>query len=199
MERSSLSAGLAMFLPRLALLSATLLSLLGVTTASEARADEAADSAASDVPVSVYTPKLDGAALHAGEPAPAGYHVETAMRESLLLPGAILFGGTYLLSVVVATTDTESTSLLVPIAGPFLQIGKASGSTHHDITTAVTAPWIGFALLLDALAQAGGAVMLVAGLASERRFLVRDRPVAIRATPMRLGRDGTGLGLTGSF
>ena len=192
--------GLAMFRPRLALLSATLFSVLGATTASEARAsDEAAGSAPSDVPVSVYQPPLAGSALHAGEPAPAGYHVETGMREDLLVTGAALFGGTYLLSVVVALTERGSTSLLVPIVGPLLQIGKGSGSTRDDVGTVVTGPWIGFVLVVDALAQACGAGTLVAGLASERRILVRDLPVAIRATPMRFGRDGTGLGLSGSL
>ena len=53
-------------------------------------------------------------------------------------------------------------------------------------------------LLADGLAQAIGVTMLFIGMAGEKVF-VRNDVARPRITPMRMGRDGAGVALTGAF
>lgn len=54
-------------------------------------------------------------------------------------------------------------------------------------------------LAIDGLGQAAGATMLIAGIMSPKTVLVRNDLAEVRITPMRLGRDGSGLGFVGTF
>lgn len=193
-----------MFPPRPALFSAlvAVVSVITVTTVTTVHADEvsAEPQPVEDVAVSVYQPGLDGAPARASDPVPPGYHLERGgVREDLAFVGAIFFGGPYLLSVVAGLSSSRSKSLLVPVAGPFLQLSARPDPNDERVTAVITAPWESFVLVMDGLAQAAGVITLIAGLASHRTVFVRDKVVSVRATPMRLGPDGTGLGLTGTF
>lgn len=135
----------------------------------------------------------------AGEPIPPGYHPRTRVRGGLVAGGAVLFGITYLVSVLVASVGSDSNpgqsnpvaALLVPAAGPFIQMG-------HGGNTAVA----NYFLALDGLSQVGGMTMFALGFADPQTVLVRD-PLAsgtprLAITPI-LGPDRGALGLVGTF
>jgi hypothetical protein len=131
-----------------------------------------------------------------GDPIPPGYHVATRTRTGLIVGGAVLFGVLYFLSLVVAAGNGDAASrgqsnpaaaLYFPVAGPFIQMANSDSSTAKLF------------LAIDGLGQAAGAAMFIGGLSSPKTVLLRNdlaRPVL---TPMRIGRDGFGLGLSGSF
>lgn len=131
-----------------------------------------------------------------GEPVPPGYHAETRIRTGLVVGGAVTFGCFYLLTVLVgaAISDTSRYSssdsgelLYVPVAGPFLQMTKTDSSTLNVM------------LAIDGVAQAAGATMLIVGLTSPKTVLVRNDLGEVRLTPMRMGQNGGGLGIVGTF
>jgi hypothetical protein len=132
-----------------------------------------------------------------GQPVPYGYHPETRARKGLVIPGAVIFGVAYLLSTLVAAADNDTydganryTALWVPVIGPFIQMGRST-NTDGDMQT----------FFLDGAAQTAGLTMLVLGLAFPRTILVRNDigTISLLPTPMRLGRDGSGLGLVARF
>jgi hypothetical protein len=77
--------------------------------------------------------------------------------------------------------------LFVPVAGPFLQMTRTDSSSGN-----VT-------LAIDGIAQAAGATMLIVGITSPKTVLVRNDLGQVRVLPMRMGQDGGGLGLVGTF
>jgi hypothetical protein len=119
-----------------------------------------------------------------GEPAPAGYHLDTRIRKGLVIAGSTTFGACYLLSVGVAAAfqdDNDAddvTPMFVPLVGPFLTMGTA------DPTGFAT-----FALTVDGLAQTVGLGMFIAGIANEERVWVHDT-VSLRVGPGSLGVEG---------
>jgi hypothetical protein len=181
-----------------ALISAVVAFLMCSTLASTARADEADASAADWPAVSVYVPGVAGSPYRSGDPVPPDYHVETRVRRSLAIASALTFGIPYLLSAVVGATSPGGRSLLVPVAGPLLQVA-APQPNRDSIARAATAVPEAFLLTVDFIAQAAGTALLAVALVWQKDVLVRDDGVALRPTPMRLGSDGAGLGLMGSF
>src|SRR4029078_7559076 len=132
-----------------------------------------------------------------------GYHAETRIRTSLVVGGAVVFGALYLISVPVATaisdahkvcysssicgTKDSGDFLSVPVAGPFLQMTKTDSSTGN-----VT-------LAIDGIAQAAGATMFSVVSTSPKTVLVRNDLVEVHLMPMKMGTNGGGLGLVGTF
>lgn len=118
--------------------------------------------------------------------APAGYHLEGGVRSGLVIGGAVTFGSLYLLTALTAAalddTNREGNAgaLYVPVAGPFLHLKDASSDTAKLV------------LVVDGLAQAAGAAMLVVGLTSPRTFAVRNDAAKIAITPV-LGPGRAGL------
>lgn len=133
-----------------------------------------------------------------GQPIPYGYHPEKRARKGLVIPGAVVFGVAYLLSTLVASenhttydgTTDRYTALWIPVIGPFIQMGSSSNANGDSQM-----------FFLDGVAQAGGLTMLVLGLAFPRTILVRNDfgTISLLPTPMRMGNDGSGLGLVGRF
>jgi hypothetical protein len=132
-----------------------------------------------------------------GQPVPYGYHPETRARKGLVIPGAVVFGVAYLLSTLVASADNSSydggdryNALWIPVVGPFIQLGRSNNPSGNNDS-----------LVFDGLAQTAGLTMLVLGLAYPRRILVRNDlgSLSFAPTPMKVGSDGTGLGLVGRF
>lgn len=127
-------------------------------------------------------------------PIPPGYHVESSVRKGLVIGGAVTFGAVYLINVLVAIPlvahDDDFTPLYVPAAGPFVTM--ATEQSEGAGTTV---------LAIDGIVQTGGLLMLVLGLALQKEELVRDDyyEEAVRVEPMRMGRDGFGLGLGGTL
>ncbi len=130
-----------------------------------------------------------------GEPVPAGYHVTTQFRKGLVIGGAVVFGSVWLLNALVAsigidTNQGQAAPLFVPIVGPFIAMG-----TFRSLQALDT-----FFLALDGLTQAGGAAMLIIGLAVPTHQLTRNRYASgpwILPMPMSFGAGSAGLGLVG--
>ena len=135
-----------------------------------------------------------------GDQIPPGYHAETRVRSGLVVGGAVTFGVLYLLSVLTAAIISDANKtvgdnssrdngdfLYVPVAGPFLQMTKTDSSSGN-----VT-------LAIDGLAQAAGATMFIVGITSPKTVLVRNDLAEVHVMPMKMGRDGGGLGLVGTF
>lgn len=126
-----------------------------------------------------------------GDPIPPGYHAESQMRKGLIIGGAVTFGVMYLITALVGAAmddvGSDGSFLFVPVAGPFLQMTRTNTSTGNVF------------LAIDGLAQAAGATMLIVGLTSPKTVLVRNDLAEVRVAPMRLGQNGGGLGLVGTF
>lgn len=119
---------------------------------------------------------------------PPGYHRESRIRRGLVIAGAITFGTLHLFSIGIASLDTDSTKpLYAPVVGPIIAIGTLEPSTGGAVILAV-----------DALGQAAGLAMLIAGLAATKEILVRDDVVELTLTPV-VGENQRGLSLTGRF
>ena len=70
--------------------------------------------------------------------------------------------------------------MYVPVAGPFLYLGEAGGESGKLV------------LIIDGLAQAAGAAMLIAGLAAPKTIAVRNDLAKIEITPV-LGPGSAGI------
>ncbi|HEY1960027.1 MAG TPA: hypothetical protein VGH28_30670 [Polyangiaceae bacterium] len=139
---------------------------------------------------------------HEGDPIPPGYHPSARIRGSLVGGGAGLFGGTYLVSLLVAaigedacsgsfggTCKNEAAPLFIPVVGPFITMGNTDSATADVF------------LVVDGLAQAAGVAMFIYGLAVPKTVLVRNDLGFLKnvtAAPI-VAKSFTGLGLTGQF
>jgi hypothetical protein len=137
-----------------------------------------------------------------GEPIPPGYHADTRIRTGLVVGGAVTFGVMYLFSVLAgavindvadqpdyygsSTKNERGDFLFVPVLGPFLQMTKTKSSSGNTM------------LVIDGVAQAAGATMLIVGITSPKTVLVRNDLAEVRVTPMQVG-TGNGVGLVGTF
>ncbi|MDP8999159.1 MAG: hypothetical protein M3O46_03510 [Myxococcota bacterium] len=134
-----------------------------------------------------------------GEPIPPGYHPVQRMRRGPIIAGAVTFGVLYFLNVLVAAGGTDAANvnhsssslngLYVPVIGPFITMTQTSSAIANVF------------LVLDGAGQAAGAVLLLYGLTSPQTVLRRDnygRPTLL-PQPMFFGRNGGGVGLTGTF
>ena len=116
-------------------------------------------------------------------------------------------GGMWAFSILVASlivgdnkgNDLGYGPLYAPILGPFITLGTAKTNFSYD-------PAIGAFLVLDGLAQAGGAALLITGIVKDKKVFVRDStsPGAPQApvTPtglvpdVRVGLGSASLGWT---
>lgn len=142
-----------------------------------------------------------------GDPIPPGYRLVTRNRRGLIIAGSIVAGIPWVFSVmgaVAADYDNKSGFLLVPVLGPWLML--AAGGAKDDCDpddeayscTDADNAGLRSVLVLDALIQTAGGAMFISGFAFPRKRLVRS-DVTVGVTPARVGRDGYGLGLTGTF
>lgn len=113
-----------------------------------------------------------------GQPIPPGYHVESQPNRYLIGSGAGIFGGFYLLSVLIGagTFGQQASGFhFIPVVGPLLwatQVrctGSACGAAYV---------WGAF----DSIAQALGVALFVGGIAAPNRLLVPDGMVARNGT-----------------
>ena len=125
-----------------------------------------------------------------GYPIPAGYHPERRTRTGLVIAGAVTFSVAYALPAIAATYSKGKT-LAIPIAGPFIDVGRTGFSFD---------PGAAIVLVVDGLAQAAGVAMLIAGVVGKRE-LVRDEVAGatVRVTPMGMGYGGMGIGIVGEM
>jgi len=136
-------------------------------------------------------------------PIPHGYHEGSRVRKGLIIAGAVTFGTLYLFTAVGAaamldvqngcnqfsgtagTCGQSSAFLFIPVAGPFIELGKADSATAKVFLT------------IDGIGQAAGLGMFILGLAWQKNVLVRndlgfDKPKTYFG-PMAVG-SGNGIG-----
>jgi hypothetical protein len=132
-----------------------------------------------------------------GDPIPEGYEPVTKMRKGLVIAGSVVFGSTYLISIItaaqvadVAGTTEDVWPLFVPVVGPFIAMG-----TTHAWSDGEGSNGLGAILLLDGIAQVGGAAMFIGGVASHTTVLKRtassDVQVDLELRPNGVGFSGT--------
>ncbi len=124
-----------------------------------------------------------------GAPIPLGYRRETNARSGLITAGATVFGVTYTTFSVSGSTLGYNI-LAVPVAGPLIHAAQVDGGEAFFVT--------------DAILQAAGLAMIASGILFPKTTLVREDvarsgPRLLGASPARLGRDGLGVQVAGSF
>ena len=127
-----------------------------------------------------------------GMPIPYGYHQTKRARRGLVVAGSIVFGVTYLYTAMLAAESPSSSRgdeswLYLPVLGPLLQMTQADSRWGTGVLT------------LDALAQASGVAMFIAGMIYPRTILVRSDLASMTVVPMKIGMEGSGLELVGRF
>ncbi|HEY6180301.1 MAG TPA: hypothetical protein VIX73_37925 [Kofleriaceae bacterium] len=130
-------------------------------------------------------------------PTPPGYTRVERTRKGLIIGGAVTLGATFAVTAFAAAiaadvnqvdgSNTDVSSMLIPVVGPFLQIQHTDSSVGRFWLTALGA------------GQAAGAIMLVYGLTSPKIVLVRNDQLSLGPMIDRGGRGVSGLTLTGSF
>ena len=147
---------------------------------------------------------------------PAGYKVEHRSANGLIISGSLSLLVGYVTAMVVGGGDDFKNGtgwVAVPVVGPWAAIGarayhcdnsatdilqaqKAANACVHGAFNEVQTIAI---LSADAVVQATGAVLFLAGLASGEDQLVRTDVAGLRITPRAVGRDGFGIGFDGRF
>jgi hypothetical protein len=128
-----------------------------------------------------------------GDPIPWGYHREERVRKGSVIAGSILFGVTYGYSLFFAalgedidSANNELAPLAIPVLGPFIAMKDS------DLATGT------LVLALDGLAQGIGAWLAISAIASPKPVLVRN-DLGVSFMPAPMGKDGTGMMMTGRF
>jgi hypothetical protein len=145
-----------------------------------------------------------------GLPIPVGYRVEHRAANGLIYGGLATLVIAYSTAIVVGASakfEDGTGWLVMPVIGPWAAIGARSYHCKNDPLLANQCVSGAFSevqtiaiLSADAVVQATGAVLFVAGLASGRDELVRtDLPATVRITPRAVGASGFGLGVDGRF
>jgi hypothetical protein len=129
-----------------------------------------------------------------GDPIPWGYHREERVRKGEIIPGALVFGIPYIYSSLIGSIGSDISGhndlawLYVPVLGPFIELKDSSSNTLDEL------------LIIDGVAQAVGAYLLIHGLTVPKAVLVRnDLAMNVMVTPAPMGKDGTGFALVGRF
>ncbi len=130
-----------------------------------------------------------------GDPVPAGYRVRTEPNWGLVSAGAATLAITYGPFVLVAIQSGQAFNA-IPIVGTILAYRPSEETWIGNFIDALAMT----ALVVDGLMQAGGVVMLVAGLAARKSSLERiptSRP-GLEVLPAAPG-SSLGLSVRGRF
>jgi hypothetical protein len=168
-------------------------------------------------PNAVAPPNISGVALYPailpyrdGLPIPPGYRVEHRSANGLIAGGLATLGVAYGAAIAVALGDNFKDGTgwtVVPVLGPWAAIGARSFHCNNDPLKANECVKNAFSevqtiaiLSADAVVQATGAVLFLAGLGSGEDELVRsDVEASVRVTPRAVGASGIGIGFDGRF
>jgi hypothetical protein len=145
-----------------------------------------------------------------GLPIPSGYRVEHESANGLLAGGLVTLLVAYGAALAVGADEgfhNGSGWTALPIIGPWAAIGARSYSCSNDLTQATTCVRNAFSEVqtiaifsADAVVQATGAVLFLAGLGSGRDELVRtDVETSMRIRPRAIGVQGLGIAVDGRF
>lgn len=153
-------------------------------------------------PAARPAPKPRVLPYHEGQSIPPGYYLEDHIHRGLAIAGGAVLGGTYAISVSVAAgysfTD-RSGWLALPVAGPFITAATRHNTCNSSIDYSCTDDQsVRMFLTLDGLAQTAGAVLLIWGLNSHEKQLVREDAKYLVVMPTQVG-SGYGLGVAGNL
>jgi len=149
-----------------------------------------------------YTPPEPPRTLHyeEGQPIPQGYYLDESMRRGPIIAGVITLSVPYAIGFSVASAlNFEDTTgwLLVPVLGPWITLATRDDICDPGSTRCGDDRAIRSLLVLDGLIQGTGAALLVWGLTSTTKRLVRQ-DVALEVGPRRVG-TGYGIGASARF
>jgi hypothetical protein len=149
-----------------------------------------------------------------GDPVPPGYRETKRIRTGLVVAGSITFVGVYFASLFAALTSEAAqdgcpqnpsqdssvsgchpplSDLFIPGVGPFVQMAHSWNTAAGDVL-----------LGIDGVAQLAGLTMIVIGVASPQRLLVRSSlgpataGIRWQLAPL-VSRGREGLSLVGTF
>ena len=127
-------------------------------------------------PYAYAPPKPVKLAYHEGQAPPPGYHLEENPRKGLVIAGAVVLGVTYGLSASIglAAQNTDYRWLAIPVFGPFIALGARNECNSNNFGCEGIDTVVRFYLVLDGIAQLGGAAMLISGVAFRKKELVSD-------------------------
>jgi hypothetical protein len=145
-----------------------------------------------------------------GLPIPPGYRVESRPANGLIAGGLVTLSIAYAAAIAVGVGDNFKDGTgwtAVPVVGPWAAIGARSFHCDSDPLKANDCVNKAFSevqtiaiLSADAVVQATGAVLFLAGLGSGRDELVRsDVETSVHVTPRAVGTTGFGVGFDGRF
>jgi len=138
---------------------------------------------------------------HEGAPEPEGYVLKSKIIKGMVIPGAIIFGVFYGISVMGGQIENENgyngDALYLPVIGPIIwgysdQPYDDPGEDTSDRETAG---------LMLGVSQGVGVTLLIAGLVARSKYWVREdlAGVSVTVAPTALGPRSTGLGVIGEF
>lgn len=177
---------------------------LALATAS-AHAEEPAAATSSPVPAPAPAPAGD----ELPPPSARTSHIVAGAATTVVSYGLAL-GASYLFT---AQDLNGAKDLRIPIAGPWMALGRTGCPTSEPDCSAATLVIGAVLMIFDGVAQAGGLGIVGEGLflnTSSARPPTRKaqsgqtpgREVAeatVRAVPFNFGKDGVGLGVIGTF
>jgi hypothetical protein len=141
------------------------------------------------------------------KPIPPGYKVEERARRGPIIAGSIVLGIPYVLGLwAAAAADFRNHSywLVVPAIGPMLTLwtrddacNEDADDTNSDAGDCIGDAFLGTFLVLDALMQTAGGAVLIYGVASTKKVLVREG-AEWSVGPRKVG-TGHGFGISGTF
>ncbi len=120
-----------------------------------------------------YDTRADILPYKEGKKIPPGYKVQEKVRLGLVIPGSILFGVGYVPAAFLGAGELSygnavGATLLIPVVGPFIAIGAGPSA----------GPIAGI-FIIDGLLQAAGAALLIPGLTSKNKVLVKQNVAMI--------------------
>jgi len=127
-----------------------------------------------------------------GQAPPEGYVEIQGRKRGLIIAGSVLFGTTYLASVIASVADRM---LLIPLAGPMI---AGYGTEDPDDEVVYAARLFG---TLGTIAQVTGVTLFILGMAQKRTVWLRQdiAGVKFQVTPVLVGRNEPGIGFFGTF
>jgi hypothetical protein len=134
----------------------------------------------------------DGVVMHGivapDESIPGGGRVESSRRSGVLAAGVIVMVLAYAPTAYIGATSASDRTLLVPVAGPWIDLGRRPGCVEPQTTVPLPVdPCIADKAARAALVTSGSlqglaALMTFVGLPSTARVVEGDRGVAVVPT-----------------
>lgn len=127
-------------------------------------------------------------------------------RSTHIVAGAVTTGVSYGLAVGASYLFTDyrgAKDLRIPVAGPWLALGRTGCPENDPDCSPVLLVFGALLTIVGGVTQAGGLAVIGEGLflntSSARALPKKAAGPTWRAVPLNLGKDGTGLGVVGTF